>query len=120
MDIVTKVKPEERGLIYEYHRSLVEEYLRIGCYRKVADKSDVNVMTVIKWVRCHRQNGLRGLKDRSRRPRLLARLEGSIYNPCITMSVDIPDCLWRLWWFACRSVILQKRCFPPQVANQSA
>jgi len=68
MDIVTKVKPEERGLIYEYRRSLVDEYLRIGCYRKVADKFDVNVRTVIKWVRCHRQDGLQGLKDRSRRP----------------------------------------------------
>ncbi|MEA3312274.1 MAG: helix-turn-helix domain-containing protein [candidate division WOR-3 bacterium] len=68
MDIVTKVKPEERGLIYEYRRSFVEEYLRIGSYRKAADKSDVNVKTVIKRVRRHRQDGLQGLKDRSRRP----------------------------------------------------
>jgi len=40
MDIVTKVKPEERGLIYEYRRSLVKEYLLFPNSSMVLDKKN--------------------------------------------------------------------------------
>jgi len=44
MDIVTKVKPEERGSIYEYRRDLVEEYLRIGFHRKVTRELEQEIL----------------------------------------------------------------------------
>ena len=68
MDIVTKVKPSSRSLVYDFRRRLVEEYVSKKSYRKVAGMYGVNVKTVIKWVKRYQEDGLEGLKDLSRRP----------------------------------------------------
>lgn len=55
-------------LIYDFRRMMVEDYLKVRSYRKVSRMYGVNVKTVAKWVRRYWQDGLQGLKDRSRRP----------------------------------------------------
>jgi transposase len=65
MSLLTKSKSE---LIYDQRRELVEEYLQVRSYRKAAREHGVNVKTVIKWVKRYKEDGLEGLRDRSRRP----------------------------------------------------
>jgi transposase len=63
MAILNKSKSE---LVYDFRRTMVEDYLRIKSYRKTAG---INVKTVIKWVSRYRESGLGGLKDLPRTPK---------------------------------------------------
>lgn len=65
MTLLSKSKSE---LVYDKRRELVEEYLRVKSYRRVASAYGVNVKTVIKWFKRYEKGGLEGFKDRSRRP----------------------------------------------------
>ena len=48
-------------LLYDLRRKMVEEYNRLSSYRAVAKKFNVNVKTVIKWVKRFEKYGFAGL-----------------------------------------------------------
>jgi transposase len=84
MTLLSKSKSE---LIYDRRSELVECYLQISSYRKVAMEQGVNVKTVIKWVARYKKDGLEGLKDRSRRPHRFHRK--------VTRSLEHEILTWR-------------------------
>ncbi|MEA3312696.1 MAG: helix-turn-helix domain-containing protein [candidate division WOR-3 bacterium] len=55
-------------LVYNFRRSIVEDYLRVRSYRKTAGLYSVNPKTVVKWVKRYKENGLGGLNDLPRTP----------------------------------------------------
>jgi len=59
---------KDKFLIYDLRREIVDFYLRGHSYRETAEFFEVNVKTVVKWVKRYKEEGLEGLKDRRRAP----------------------------------------------------
>ncbi|MCK4526716.1 transposase [candidate division WOR-3 bacterium] len=64
-------KLKDKTLIYNYRREMVEYYLGGYSYRDTASYFEVNVKTIIKWVKRYKEEGLEGLKDRKRTPKVV-------------------------------------------------
>jgi len=62
---------KDKALIYNYRREMVEYYLGGSSYRDTASYFEVNVKTIIKWVKRYKEEGLEGLKDRKRSPKVV-------------------------------------------------
>jgi len=69
-------KLKDKTLIYNFRREIVEYYLEGHSYRNTAEHFNVNKNTVVKWVKRYREQGLEGLKDRKRSPRVVWNKKG--------------------------------------------
>jgi len=62
---------KNKSLIYDLRREMVDFYFSSHSYRDTAEFFEVNVKTVIKWVKRYKEEGLEGLKDRKRAPNVV-------------------------------------------------
>ena len=62
---------KNKSLIYDLRREMVDFYFSGYSYRDTAEFFEVNVKTVIKWVKRYKEEGLEGLKDRKRVPNVV-------------------------------------------------
>jgi transposase len=69
-------KLKDKTLIYNFRREMVEYYLGGHSYRNTARCFNINKNTVLKWVKRYREQGLEGLKDRKRVPRVVWNKKG--------------------------------------------
>ena len=69
-------KLKDKTLIYNFRREMVEYYLGGHSYRDTAEHFNVNKNTVFKWVKRYREQGLEGLRDIKRVPRVVWNKKG--------------------------------------------
>jgi transposase len=62
---------KSKSLIYNLRREMVDYCFGGHSYRKTAEFFDINVKTVIKWIKRYKEEGLEGLKDRKRTPKVV-------------------------------------------------
>jgi len=62
---------KNKSLIYDLRREMVDYCLRGHSYRDTAEFFEVNFKTVAKWVKRYKEEGLEGLKDRRRAPKVV-------------------------------------------------
>jgi transposase len=62
---------KNKSLIYDLRREMVDYYLRGHSYRDTAEFFEVNFKTIVKWVKRYKEEGLEGLKDRKRAPKVV-------------------------------------------------
>jgi transposase len=62
---------KNKSLIYNLRREMVDFCLKGRSYRETAEFFEVNFKTVIKWVKRYKEEGLEGLKDRRRAPKVV-------------------------------------------------
>ena len=62
-------KVNDKSLVYNFRRNMVEFYSIHKSYRMTAKHFGVNIKTVIKWVKRFNKFDLEGLKDRKRAPK---------------------------------------------------
>ena len=68
---IANCKLKDKAFLYDFRRRMVEYYLSGHSYREVAREFEVNVKTVVKWVRRYKEYGLEGVKDMKRAPRVV-------------------------------------------------
>ena len=69
-------KLKDKTLIYNYRREIVEYYLGGHSYRDTSRGFNVNKNTVVKWVKRYKEEGLEGLKDKIRAPKVVHNKTG--------------------------------------------
>ena len=62
---------KNKSLIYDLRREMVDYCLIGNSYRETAEFFEVNVKTIVKWVKRYKEEGLEGLKDRKRAPKVV-------------------------------------------------
>jgi transposase len=62
-------KLNDKSLVYNFRRDIIETYSEQKSYRKTAKLLNINIKTVIKWVKRFNEGGLDNLKDRKRAPK---------------------------------------------------
>ena len=69
--IIANNKIKVKVILYGIRRDMVEYYYSCRSYRKTASYFGVNVKTIIKWVRRYKKEGIEGLKDLLRKPKVV-------------------------------------------------
>ena len=67
---------KNKSLIYDLRREMVDYCLIGNSYRETAEFFEVNVKTIVKWVKRYKEEGLEGLKDRKRAPKVVHNKTG--------------------------------------------
>jgi transposase len=73
---IANCKLKDKTFLYDFRRRMVEYYLEGYSFRETAREFVVNVKTVMKWVRRYKKDGLEGLKDVKRAPKVVHNKTG--------------------------------------------